>query len=84
MQMDEFGKSADAAWAFSTGLIAGLNLAGATLFMLAAKGVITKDEALWVIDSAAEDAGKAPTADVYSKGTADAFATLRANIARSL
>ena len=84
MQMDDFGKSADAALAFSTGLIAGLNLSGATLFMLAAKGLITKDEALWVIDGARDDALKMPMADVYAEGVANSYAQLRANIASGL
>lgn len=82
--MDDFGKSADAAFAFATGLIAGLNLPGATLFMLAAKGLISKEEALWIIDSAREAALKAPNVEVYANGIAQCFDQLRANIAAGL
>ncbi|MBB4100471.1 hypothetical protein [Sphingomonas kyeonggiensis] len=77
MKMDDFGEAADRAWAFSGSLISGVNLSATLMTLLVAKGILTKADALWAIDEAAESSAKMDLPDVYARGIVDTFARVR-------
>jgi hypothetical protein len=80
MKDDGFADSAMRALSFSGSLIGSLNLSVGILHMLVWKGLITKDEALFVFDVAAESAAKMPMPEPYDAGIAEAYATARQQI----
>lgn len=80
MQSDQFGEKAMEAFAFSGSLIGSMNLAIGTLQMLVWKGTITKDEAFFVIDVAAESAARRDLPEPFQTGVADAYESARETI----
>jgi hypothetical protein len=80
MKDDGFADSAMRALSFSGSLIGSLNLSVGILQMLVWKGLIAKDEGLFIIDVAAESAAKMPMPEPYDAGLADAYAAARASI----
>ena len=80
MKDDGFADSAMRALSFSGSLIGSLNLSVGVLQMLVWKGVLTKDEALFIIDVAAESAAKMPMPDPYDIGLASAYDQARRSI----
>jgi hypothetical protein len=77
---DGFADSAMRALTFSGSLIGSLNLSVGVLQMLVWKGLLSKEEALFVIDVAAESAAKLPMPDPYDMGLASAYASARQSI----
>lgn len=77
MKDDGFADAADRAWSFSASLVSGLNLSATLMTLLVAKGVLSKDEALWAIDEAAEASAKMDLPEVYAYGIAANFSRLR-------
>lgn len=80
MKDDGFADSAIRALTFSGSLIGSLNLGVGVLQMLIWKSLITKEEALFVLDTAAESAAKMPMPEPYDKGLASAYAAARLSI----
>ena len=80
MQNDQFGEKVMEAYAFSGSLIGSMNLAIGTLQMLVWKGTITKDEAFFVIDIAAESAAKMDLPEPFQSGVAGAYESARDTI----
>jgi hypothetical protein len=80
MKDDGFADSALRALAFAGSLNGSLSLSLGILHMLVWKGLITKDEALFVIDTAAESAAKMPLPEPYDMGISVAYAEARKRI----
>lgn len=77
MKDDGFADAADRAWSFSASLISSVNLSATLMTILVAKGVMSKDEALWAIDEAAEASAKMNLPEVYAHGITVIFEQVR-------
>ena len=80
MKDDGFADSAMRALSFSGSLIGGMNISVGILQMLMWKGVMSKEEALFIIDVAEESAARMPMPSPYDSGLASAYAAARAKI----
>ncbi|USI78604.1 hypothetical protein [Sphingopyxis sp. USTB-05] len=79
MKDDGYADAADRAWSFSGSLISGLNLSATMMTILVAKGVLTKDDALWAIDEAAASSANMDLPEPYASGIAGTFARIRSS-----
>lgn len=83
MKDDGFADSAMRALTFSGSLIGSMNVSVGVLQMLVWKGILTKEEAFFVLDGAAESSAKMPMPEPYDEGLAAAYAAARDSIERN-
>ena len=83
MKDDGFADSAMRALSFQGSLIGSLNLSVGILQMLVWKGLITKEEAFFILDVAAESAAKMPMPDPYDLGLKSAYEAARLSLEKN-
>ncbi|WP_421991276.1 hypothetical protein [Qipengyuania sp.] len=80
MKEDEFGDAAMEAFAFSGSLIGSINASVGTLQMLVWKGQFTKEEAMFVLDTAQESAARMNLPEPFQSGVAGAYESAKESI----